>query len=146
MSFLGSFNADDNEDSGFVLLPKGSYTAEIVGSDLKEAQSGNGQYVELHYRIHAEGQPIVIDRLNIMNKNPTAERIGKGKLAKVVKAIHKTTIRDTEELHGIPVKVTLGVEEASGNYPARNNIVDVQSAGSAPPPPPANEQKAPWAK
>jgi len=146
MSFLGTFNAEENEDEGNPVLSKGEYTAEIINSDLKDSKSG-GKYVELHYRIHAQGEPVVVDRLNIQNSNPTAERIGKGKLSKVVKACHKVAITDTEELHGIPIKVKLGIEEG-GMYPDRNNVLDVMAVGPAPmaSSAPAATQSAPWKK
>ena len=117
----------NNETQGdFTALPAGEYTAQIVKSDFKDTKAGTGKYLQLQFKIiegpegvKAKGR-VLFERLNLINPNPIAVEIANKSLNSICVACGKAGVDDSDELHGIPMKITLKVEEASANYPASN--------------------------
>jgi len=65
----------------------------------------------------------VFERLNIINDNETAQRIGKQKLSAICLILGITKkIDNTEELHDKPMVVVLGIKPASDKYGESNEI------------------------
>lgn len=108
------FNANEvPEREEFTPVPPGSYTAMIVASESK-ATSAGGEMIVLELDIQ-EGEHAgrkLFERLNIKNSNPKAVDIAFRTLAEIVKAVGKTTIKDTEELHNKRVAIEVRVEPA----------------------------------
>lgn len=123
MALLSSiFKADDVvEDS---LLPAGNYLCEITKSAIKETKAKTGKYLSLHISIidgdHAGN--LVFDNLNIENPNPKAVQIAKRKLKQLCEAISLDELEDTAELHGVPFTANIKVKDASGGWPAKNEV------------------------
>jgi hypothetical protein len=84
------------------LIPDGIYKAILVKTELKDTKSG-GKYLAAHFVI-TDGQHKnveLIDRINIVNDNPTATKIGIETLARIVKAIGLPAIpQNTDTMHG----------------------------------------------
>lgn len=110
----GIFNAADvPERNDFTPIPPGAYTAMIVASELKDTNKG-GQMIVLELDIQ-DGENAgrkLFERLNIKNDNPKAVDIAFRTLGEIVKAVGKTTIKDTEELHNKRITVNVKVEPA----------------------------------
>lgn len=91
---------DVPEREEFTPVPPGAYTVMIVGSEIKDTKSG-GQMIVLELDIQEgdhEGRKL-FENLNIKNSNQKAVDIAYRTLAEIGKALGKTSIKDTEELH-----------------------------------------------
>lgn len=92
-------------------VPPGVYNAMIVASEIKTTQKG-GQMIVLELDIqdgdHAGRK--LFERLNIKNDNQKAVDIAFRTLAEIAKALGKTTVKDTEELHNKRLHVEVRVE------------------------------------
>lgn len=97
----------------FTPVAPGSYTGMIVASEIKGTSKG-GQMIVLEIDIQdgeAAGRKL-FERLNIKNDNPQAVDIAFRTLGEIVKAVGRTTIKDTEELHNKRFKMEVRVEPA----------------------------------
>lgn len=104
-------------------LPAGEYVATIVKSEKKESKSGGNFYINLEFAI-SEGQyegRRFWGMLNLWNTNSIAVDIAQRELNSICHAIGRLRVDDSEELHGIPMRVTLGVKEDK-QYGAQNVI------------------------
>lgn len=154
MAQLG-FNADefaDREDRpSFAPLPAGEYAVMISASSIRATKSG-GQMLELELVVEGgefDGRRLW-DRLNIVNANSTAQRIAHETLADYCVVCGRTSVQDSEELHGVPFRVGLEVEEGKGSYGPSNRIKRVlyedgssPRGGNAPAPRAAQRPAAP---
>lgn len=143
--------------TAFDVIPKGEYLAAAVSSEMKATKSMTGQYLQLSFEI-LEGKfkgRRVFERLNIQNENKTAEEIAQRTLSALCHALGIMQLHESEQLHDIPVLISLVVEEGKGDYGPSNRITGYASAsGGAPaapapvhiPPPKTNGGAAPWAR
>ena len=139
MSMLPSvFNAESHKGRmGFNTIPKGRYKAIITKSEMKKTKDHSetkGQYLSLMVKV-VEGDhkgAIVFRNLNLVNKNDMAVQIAQNELATICAAVGKASVKDSEELHGKEMWIDVGVEEANGDNPERNTIVNYEalSAGA----------------
>ena len=97
----------------FKAVPPGIYTVVIVDSDVMDTKTEGGKMLVLTYQI-VEGPSVgesLTDRLNIMNRSDTAQKIGLSQLKNICDAIGKTgQLKDSSELHGKPFSVKVIVE------------------------------------
>lgn len=132
-------------------LPKGTYAAIVMDSDIKSTKAGTGQYIELTLQV-VDGQFAgrrIWDRLNISNPNKTAEDIALAQLQSLCQAVGVSNMTDTHQLHDRPFSVTLDIDRKE---PDRNRVVSYQSSGwsdaapaaSRPAAAPAAPAKKPW--
>ena len=113
MAFLGeTFDATSVEPAQpRDNLPPGNYTAQVIESIMKETAKG-GQMLQLTLEIidgPSKGRR-VWDNLNIKNPNPTAQEIALRTLSAICLAIGKQHISDSEEIHFLPMTITVAVE------------------------------------
>ena len=113
------FNPDNVEHmDAFEIVPPGSYPVVIVESDVKDTKDKTGKLLELKYQIiegPQTGKPL-IDRLNIVNKSDTAQKIGLSNLKDICEAIgFKGQLTNSEALHGKPFSVSVEVESFKSN-------------------------------
>lgn len=137
MASLNFQTFDDPEDQDNAQLnepvPKGEYYAKVVDSAVKTTKSGTGQYVELVWEINGHVDTgacknrKIWQRINHINNNPEAQRIGKQQLNRVVKAFGLANIDSSTELHGREVIVGVKISPPSGQYAASNDIAYVKS-------------------
>lgn len=158
MAFLGeSFSANDlpQGDGGFDPLPAGVYDANITRADLRDTKDGTGQMIAVRYDIVGpthQGR-VIFGNLNIRNKSPRAEEIGRQQLGEIMRAIGITEIKDTDQLIGGSLKIKVDIEKKEG-YEARNVVKGFKSlSGSTPPAPSASTPNPaaagaapPWAR
>ncbi|MTH95407.1 DUF669 domain-containing protein [Roseibium sp. RKSG952] len=110
MAHLGmTFDPEQAPQDDFADLPDGRYAMQIIGSELKPPRSGTGQGLNLQFEVimgdferrqHWEW-------LNIKNDNAKAEEIAHRTLGRICRAAGLGPISDSEQLHGIPMFVTV---------------------------------------
>lgn len=137
-------------------LPRGKYLAAITASEMKATKAADGgEYLQLEFTV-LEG-PLANRkcwaRLNLKNKNTTAEDIARRELAAICHAVGLVRLKDSEELHDRPVYIEVIVETAKDG--SENNRIkayiatdDAGTAKAAATPAPKATGKAtpPWAK
>ena len=123
--FDATFDAHEVEPlKPFDVLPAGTYRAQIVESDMRVTRDGMGQYLWLMLDI-LDGQHQgrkVFDQLNLVNVNPKTVEIAKRTLSAICHAINRLEIVDSEELHLIPMTISVTVEPPKNGYGERNRI------------------------
>lgn len=125
------FSRKDSEpmDAANKPVPEGWYTAQIVKSEIKDTSTGTGKRLNLSFKI-MEGEyanKMVFEGLNIVNPNPQAVEISKRMLRSICDALDIEELGDTNELHGQPMKVKVGIKPANANWPESNKINNVKS-------------------
>jgi len=120
-----NYTPDENDQyKGFEPVPAGEYRIQITDTAIKETKSGNGTILNLTYEI--VGDPTysgrkVFDTINLDNPSVDAVRIGKQKLNTICVLTGVKKIRDTAELHGKVMTISVSVGEYNGKP---NNRVD----------------------
>mgnify|MGYP006382417075 FL=1 len=164
MAFLDTpVNAADlpvGQSGNFEPLPAGDYSVTIESADVNPTKDNSGQYIKMKMKVsgptHA-GRTIFAN-LNIRNKSPKAEEIGRQQLGDIMRAIGLATLSDTDQLIGGNLVVKLAIKPADGQYEAGNEVKAYKAGnGSAAPAPsfpapsgavsqPASASAPPWAK
>lgn len=120
MGNLSGFDARTVEPTGFEPLPAGNYEVVIVGSEIREANTGNGRYLKLELQI-PEGQRFagrkLFDNLNIWHNSDKVKQIAKGTLSAICRAVNIPTPDDSSDLHGKRLLATVIVENREGHGP-----------------------------
>lgn len=125
--------ADPDRAGGGDPLPAGWYAAQLVKTDMKptaDCEKGKVKafYLWGEFQLLEEHHPdmkgrCVWMRLNLINPNPTAEKIAKAELAALCAAAnHAGPLEDSEVLHFRPVAVKVSVQPPRGNYGPSNEI------------------------
>ena len=142
-----NFSTDDYAKPTFVPLPAGTYTARVDEIEEKSTKNGDGQYLQITWEIIGgdfAGRKIW-DRLNVVNPNETAQRIGRERLVQLAAAAGITNLTDTNELYRKVVSLRLMVK-TDANYGDRNEVKGYSPApaGAAAPAAPAAAAVPPW--
>lgn len=139
MASLDGFDASKVEpNEGFDLLPAGDYTAVIVASDRKRTANGNGEYLKFELQVTDNGKHQnrkLWDNLNIASSGPnkeTTEKIAKGTLSAICRAVGVLTPKDTSDLHMKPMKITVGVRKREDTGEMQNSIKGYKPRTSGP--------------
>jgi len=129
------------QSDSFDPLPAGWYNAMMDQSEMKPTKSGTGMYLETRFNI-LDGQYVgrkVFFRFNLQNENPVAQEIGWKQLSSLAHSCGRVQVGDSQELHGLPVKIKVKLKVASGDYEASNEITAFKNinevtapAGAAP--------------
>jgi hypothetical protein len=101
MAHLGFDSTTVEPSKGFDLIPAGEYTAEIIASEEKRTQSGNGSYVALTWQI-CDGEFAkrrIWVNLNLDNPNSEAVAIARGELSAICRAVGVLKPQESSELH-----------------------------------------------
>lgn len=104
-------------------LPAGNYIAAIVKSEKKDAKKAPNAYINLEFEVTdgAYKGRRFWTMLNLWNDNSQAVEIAQRELNSICHAVGKLRIDDSEELHGIPMRVSLKVEN-DGSYEPQNRV------------------------
>ncbi len=143
------------------LLPAGKYRAQIVESEMRVTKNGMGQFLWLMLDI-LEGEykgRKIFDQLNLVNPNPTTVEIAQRTLSAICHATGKMHVRDSEELHLIPMTIQVKVRPPKNGYGESNAVAYLPpdraaaaraakpaSAAPATPAAPPKMASAPWNK
>ena len=125
MSFdFSQFDAAQVEpQQSFDVLPAGTYSAMITGSEMKPTKTG-GERLNLTFQI-VEGEHqgrLVWQGLNLKNANQQAVDIAMRELSAICRAVGVLTPKSSEELHDKPLRIKVKVRPADGQYQASNEI------------------------
>lgn len=122
----------------YTILPAGEYQMQIVQSDLRATQKGNGHYLWLEFDIlkgpAPDGQRKLWDRLNIDNPNEQTRKIANQALLAISQAAGFTfPPQDSEQLHFKPIKVVIKHKEnREGKLEARPSYYPINASAAAP--------------
>ena len=142
MAVLGAtFDATQVEpNQPFTVIPAGKYKAQIVASEIRATNNGDGQYLWFELDIidgeHAGRK--LFERLNLWNQNSQAVEIAQRTLSAMCHAAGQLHVADSDELHFKPMIVTVRVRPAGPGkdgkqYDASNEIRGYEAAsGTAP--------------
>lgn len=122
--FAQTFDANTVEPSNFDVFPAGKYLAQIVASEMRPTKDGRGQYLFLELDI-LEGQFAgrkLFDRLNLVNDNPDTVDIATRTLSSICRATGQMQVKDSEQLHLIPLIADVRVRPPKGQYGESNSI------------------------
>jgi len=122
----------------FSPLPAGDYLAIAIDSEIKQTKSGTGAYLSITFQV-ADGQYInrlIWGTITLSNANPKAVEIGQRQLSALCHAVGVLRLTDSAQLHNIPVKLRLSIEDKSDGYKPRNNIEAYKPANANPAPQP----------
>ena len=122
----GTYNTEGNNETmaDRSALPAGDYLVHIVKSQMKETKARNGHYLMLQFVV-LEGPykgKSVFANLNLDNPSAIAVEIATKELNSICQALDLEGVEDSEELHQLPLGITVKVEEATSQYPESNSI------------------------
>lgn len=107
-------------------IPKGWYIAHVEESNIVQTKSGTGSYLKTKFVV-LDGEykgRAVFQNFNIMNSNKQAEEIARRQLADLGRAVNVIQIQDSQQLHGIPLKIKVAVRKGEGEFNDQNVIKD----------------------
>jgi len=105
-------------------IPAGDYRAAIVKSEFKPTKNQQGQYLEVVFQI-LEGpseKRMISARLNLVNPNAQAVEIARKELSSICHACGKIKVRDSAELHDIPLVISIAITKRADNGEPSNEI------------------------
>lgn len=163
MAKLGtSFDATGVEPlTPLEVLPAGRYAAQIVASEMRVTRNGDGQFLWLMLDILEgpyQGRKL-FDQLNLVNQNPTTVEMAQRTLSSICHATGQLQVTDSDQLHLVPMTVSVTVEPPKNGYGEKNRLRYLVPDAGAPqrpvsparPPQPApaataspRPQSAPW--
>lgn len=116
-----NFNASAIDTTSHDPIPSGTYEAVITGSEIKPTKAGNGTGINITFEIISESARgrKVWEWINYQHPNQEAQRIGQQTLATICKAVGVAQLNETEQLHNIPLMITVGIDK---NDATRNVI------------------------
>jgi len=155
------FDAHGETLTDFTPVPAGEYLARIVKSERKDTNARDGWLINFEWKIMGGefNDRAIFDNCNLGNKSEKAVAVANKQLTTMCKAIGRSSIEDTEELHDKPMIIVVGIRPAKGDYGPKNTIKNYKpadgsnfsNAGSShvPSNEPAKEEekkpaKAPW--
>ena len=112
-------------------LPAGEYIAAIVKSEKRDAKTQGNAYINLEFEV-MEGQAAgrrFWSTLNLWNSNAKAVEVAQRELNSICHAAGRLRVQSTEELHGIPMRVTLG--QKTDDYGTKNTVKGYKSMNEA---------------
>ena len=152
-SLGGTYDASQGEQmSERSALPPGEYLAAIARSDVTDTKKGTGRKVELEFEVldgSHKGRRFWTT-LNLWNPSAQAVEISQRELNSICHAVGKLRVADSEELHGIPMKVTLAIDTSGRNVTKGYKPASGTSPAAAAPNPAASpggaaRPRGPWA-
>lgn len=114
-------------------LPAGEYIAAVVKSEKKDAKTAGNAYINLEFEVqdgNCKGRRFWT-MLNLWNSNSQAVEIAQRELNSICHAIGRIHIDDSEELHGIPMRVTLTVQD-NDQYGPQNRVKGYKPLNAGP--------------
>ncbi len=138
MADLSGFNAKDHEKMGDRTLIKNEtvVVGKIVKSEKKncseKSKDPSGWYISLQFKVVGgeHKDRVFFTNLNLKNKNAQAVEIAQKELATICDACGVLQPEDSQDLHGIQMKLTIGIEKSkSPKYPDKNYIMMYEKYG-----------------
>lgn len=150
MANLNGFNANNVEPTKVLdPLPAGKYLAAITGSEMKATKKGDGSFLELEFTIldgEFRGRK-VWDRLCINHPKDVTQKIARGNLSAICRAIGVMQPRDSVELHNLPLLISVKCKRRDDTSEFANEVKGYEAKSAAagqPQQAPANDVTPPW--
>jgi hypothetical protein len=150
MANLNGFNANDVEpNTPFEPLPAGKYLAAITASQMKPTKRGDGSYLELEFTV-LDGpckDRKVWDRLCINHPNDLTQKIARGSLSAICRAVGVMQPRDSVDLHNLPLVISIKCRKREDNGEITNEVKGYEAKAAAagqPQQAPASDNTPPW--
>jgi hypothetical protein len=108
----------------FTPIPTDDYLAIIVDSGMKDTKKGDGKYLLLTYEV-VEGEykgRKIFETLNLINSNAQTVEIAQRALSAVCRATGVLHPKDSAELHGKPLVISVGNRPGSNGFEDKNII------------------------
>lgn len=127
MAQLGNYVSEQlaEPSNDFSPIPVGTYAMEVIESDIAETKNGKGTLLKMTLRV-TEGEfenRRVWAQFNIRHENQQAQEIGQRQLSDLSRACGFTANpSDSEDFHGIPIKVSVKIGKAQEGYEPRNEV------------------------
>ena len=105
-------------------VPAGWYNVAVDESELKPTNDGLGARLAVRFTI-LDGQFAnrkIYTGFNIRNANPVAQEIAFKQLSALAHAVGVLQVQDSQQLHGIPLKVRVKIRPPKDGYDAQNDI------------------------
>lgn len=118
-------HAPENQSAGFEPLPVGKYDLIVVETDLKPNKKRTGDVLTLVYEVISGEfkKRKIYNRLNYNHPDAETQKISRGELSRLVKAVGLRQINDSDELTNIPFVADIGVRgKAEDEYGIQNVI------------------------
>lgn len=113
-------------------IPAGDYRCVCVKSDWKNTSKG-GKYLEFTWQV-VDGEHLgrmVWSRLNLQNSNSQAVQIARSELSSICKAVGVVKLRDSIEVHDVPLVVSVAVKKREDNGDLTNEVAGYKSVREA---------------
>ena len=125
MADLNGFNANTVEpNTTFEPIPAGKYLAAIVESETKPTKKGDGSYLQLKLVV-LEGEyknRNVWDRLCLNHPNELTQKIARGALSAICRAVGVLQPKDSVELHNLPLQVSVKLKKREDTGEMTNEV------------------------
>lgn len=111
-------------DRDFDLIPNGWQPAQAIESDVSATKDGTGTIVSFTFEI-LSGQyerRRIWKRMNVQNKSAESQAIGQRELADLCRALSLPSMTNTEQAHGKPLMIRVGVEKGKDGYEDKNTV------------------------
>ncbi|VTS03351.1 DUF669 domain-containing protein [Tuwongella immobilis] len=105
-------------------IPAGKYVAVITASEMSPNKAGNGAFLKLTFQVIEgpfEGR-MVWARLNLDNPNPQAVTIARAELSAICRAVGVMQPNDSEDLHDLPLIITVKCRKREDTGEITNEI------------------------
>lgn len=111
-------------------LPSAWYNARITESEMKPTRDNKGRYLSLVLTVidgpYANRK--IFDRLNLENQNQKAVDIAYETLSAICHATGVIQLQSSQQLHGIPLAVKVGIRQEQG-YDPQNEVKGYKRIG-----------------
>lgn len=110
--------------TSYEVLPPGTYTVQIVQSEMRPTRDGNGQYLWLELDVldgPHQGRKL-FDRLNLVNASAQTVEIAQRTLSAICHATGRLQVQDSQELHLVPMAANVTVQPPKNGYGESNKI------------------------
>ena len=116
-----SFDATSIDTTSHEPIKAGTYEAVITATEIKANRANTGKGLNLTFEIISDNDKgrKVWAWINFQHQKQEAQRIGQEELARVCKAVGVSQLTDSEQLHNIPLIITVDVDR---NDATRNVI------------------------
>ena len=148
----GQFDASNVQPMGDMTpIPAGDYRCCCIKSEWKETKNKAGKYLEFTWQV-IEGDcknRLLFSRLNLDNPSSQAVEIARSELSAICHATNKIKLRDSSELHDVPLVISVAIKKREDNGEPANEVKgykSVRQASEAKPTAAATESAKPaWA-
>jgi Protein of unknown function (DUF669) len=123
-------------DAGRDTVPADWYDVQVSASEIVPTKDGSGKRLRIQARIlsgNFAGR-ILFHAFNIVNNSAEAVRISMAQLSALAHAVGVLQVQDSEQLHGIPLKVKVKIRKGNDDYPDDQNEITVFKPASDPQP------------